>query len=87
MKTENAIRLLAGSMVLLSLILSHLVSPWWQLLAVFVGANLVQSVFTGICPGAMILEKLGITSGCCGAGSCCEEKKDGSSEQSCCGGH
>lgn len=57
---ENAIRVLAGSFVLASLALSQLVSPWFLLLAAFVGANLVQSAFTGICPAVGILRRLGV---------------------------
>ena len=57
MSIENMIRVLAGSMVLMSLILSQLVSPYWLLLAAFVGLNLLQSVFTGFCPAEMILKR------------------------------
>ena len=67
MKTEACIRLLAGTMVLLSVALAHFVSPWWLLLAVFVGCNLIQSVFTGFCPAEIILRKLGLGTGACGA--------------------
>jgi hypothetical protein len=59
MKTENFVRTLAGSMVLLSAALTHWVSPWWLLLTCFVGANLIQSAFTGFCPPTLILRKLG----------------------------
>lgn len=66
MKTESYIRLLAGTLVLLSVTLAHFVSPWWLLLAVFVGCNLIQSVFTGFCPAELILHKLGLgTDACC----------------------
>ena len=58
MTLENSIRLLAGSLVLISLALYYFVSPWWLLLTAFVGFNLVQSSFTGICPAEMILKKL-----------------------------
>ena len=58
MKLEYRIRVLAGSMVLASLALGHWVSPWWLLLAAFVGANLVQSAFTGFCPACGILKRL-----------------------------
>ena len=58
MTIENSIRILAGTMVLVSLALSLLVSPLWLLLAGFVGLNLVQSAFTGFCPAEMILRKL-----------------------------
>ena len=59
MKPDPFIRALAGSMVLLSLALAHFVSPWWLLLTTFVGANLLQSAFTGFCPPIVILRKLG----------------------------
>lgn len=59
MKTENLIRVLAGSMTLLSVVLAHFVSPWWLLLACFVGLNLIQSAFTGFCPPTLVLRKLG----------------------------
>lgn len=73
MKLENAIRLLAGSLVLLSLVLAHFVSPWWLLLAAFVALNLIQSAFTSFCPAENILRKLSVgrsqTGSCCGTGS------------------
>lgn len=59
MKTESFIRVLAGSVVLLSLALAHWVSPWWLLLTAFVGVNLVQSAFTGFCLPTIILRRLG----------------------------
>ena len=68
MTIENAIRVLAGTMVLLSLALAHWVDPRWLLLAAFVGLNLIQSAFTGFCPAATILRKLGVGKerpGCC----------------------
>jgi Inner membrane protein YgaP-like, transmembrane domain len=65
MKLENAIRILAGTMVLISLALAHWVSPWWLLLAAFVSVNLIQSAFTGFCPAEIILKKLGVGGQCC----------------------
>jgi hypothetical protein len=62
MKTESLVRILAGTFVLLSLTLSHFVSPWWLALAAFVGVNLIQSAFTGFCPAEMIIRKLGLSS-------------------------
>lgn len=59
MKTENLVRVLAGSMTLLSVVLVHFVSPWWLLLTCFVGLNLIQSAFTGFCPPTIVLTKLG----------------------------
>jgi hypothetical protein len=60
MTVEKAIRILAGTMVLLSLALGRWVSPWWLLLTAFVGVNLIQSVFTGFCPAEMIFRKMGL---------------------------
>ena len=53
----------AGSMVLLSLLLAHFVSPHWLWFTAFVGANLLQSSFTGFCPLAIVLRKVGMKSG------------------------
>jgi hypothetical protein len=53
----------AGSMVLVSLLLAHFVSPNWLWFTAFVGANLLQSSFTGFCPLAVILRKAGMKSG------------------------
>ena len=61
MTTERAVRLLAGTMVAVSLILGYVVSPYWHLLAVFVSLNLIQSSFTGFCPAEKVLKRLGTT--------------------------
>ena len=53
----------AGSVVLLSVLLVYLVSPWWSLLTVFVGANLLQSSFTRVCPLAWMLRRMGVRGG------------------------
>ncbi len=63
MSLESAIRLLAGTLVLASLVLARLVSPGWLLLAAFVGLNLAQSAFTGFCPAEIILRRLGLAGG------------------------
>jgi hypothetical protein len=63
MKMENAIRILAGTMVLISLSLGHWVSEWWLLLGAFVGVNLIQSALTGFCPAELIFRKLGVGRG------------------------
>lgn len=59
MKIDDLIRLLAGTMTLLGVLLTHFVSPWWLLLPAFVGLNLIQSVFTGFCPPSLLLRRLG----------------------------
>jgi len=69
MKMENAIRILAGTMVLTSLALAHWVDTRWLWLGVFVGVNLIQSAFTGFCPAEIVLRKLGVGGkgeSCCG---------------------
>jgi Protein of unknown function (DUF2892) len=58
MRIEYRIRVMAGTLVLASLGLAHFVNPWWLLLAVFVGVNLIQSAFTRFCPAEMIFKKL-----------------------------
>ena len=63
MTVESIIRLLAGSLVLLSLGLAHFASPWWLLLTAFVGLNLIQSALTGFCPPEMLLRRLGAGKG------------------------
>ena len=64
MNLDRAMFAFAGLMVLVSVALAHFVSPWWLLLTVFVGANLLQASFTGFCPAAMVMGKLGIKPGC-----------------------
>ena len=60
MKMDQYIRAFAGSFILISLFLAWVHSPWWLAFTTFVGANLLQSAFTGICPLETILEKLGV---------------------------
>jgi hypothetical protein len=60
MTVENAVRALAGSFVLVSLALAHWVHPAFLWFTAFVGANLLQSAFTGICPAAAIFRRLGL---------------------------
>ncbi len=70
MIAERWIRLIAGTFILLSLLLSQLISPWWLLFTAFVGANLFQSAFTRWCLMGDILRKLGVkdaaSTGSCG---------------------
>jgi hypothetical protein len=58
MTLENAVRMFAGFIVLLSVALTYFVSPWWMLFTVFIGFNLIQSSITGLCPAEMVLRKL-----------------------------
>jgi hypothetical protein len=56
---ERIVLAVAGSFILISVILAYTVSEWWLLFTGFVGLNLLQSAFTGFCPLATILKKLG----------------------------
>src|SRR4026209_34903 len=61
MTVERAVRVLAGTFVLLSVWLGYWVSPYWFLFTAFVGLNLFQSGFTNMCPAMAIFRKLGLT--------------------------
>ncbi len=60
MKVENGVRIMAGTMVLISALLVALFSKWWLLFTAFIGVNLIQSAFTGFCPAANILKRIGL---------------------------
>jgi hypothetical protein len=60
MTMENLIRAIAGTLILVSLLLGYIYSPWWHLFTAFVGANLLQSAFTKWCLMENILSKLGV---------------------------
>jgi hypothetical protein len=53
----------AGGVILGSVLLAINVSMSWLWLTVFVGVNLLQSAFTGFCPLAIILKKMGFKAG------------------------
>ncbi len=57
---ERIIRAVAGSFVLVSVLLAVFVNIYWLILAGFVGLNLFQSALTKFCPLEFILEKFGI---------------------------
>jgi hypothetical protein len=63
MTINEALRMIAGSLILISLILALLWSKWWLLLTAFVGANLLQSAFTKWCPMMSFLRMLGLKEG------------------------
>jgi len=69
MTTENAIRVFAGSFILVSLALGVEASPlfhsaYWLWFTAFVGANLLQSSITRWCLMEDILKKLGVAGSC-----------------------
>jgi hypothetical protein len=72
MNIENVIRMFAGTVILVSLAFGVAASPLfhsvnWLWLTAFVGANLLQSAFTGLCPLQTILRKFGMKN----AGTAC----------------
>jgi len=68
MTSWQIVRVFAGCMIALSLLLGAPASPlfvsqYWLLLAAFVGLNLFQSGFSCWCPLEIILRKLGVRAG------------------------
>jgi len=60
---------IAGSFIIISLLLTHFVHPNWVWMTVFVGVNLLQSSITKWCLLEVILDKLGVSEG--KKDSCC----------------
>jgi len=65
MTLEHIIRAIAGTFILLSLLLAHYHSPYWLWFTAFVGANLLQSAFTRWCLMEDILKYFGVGGSCC----------------------
>lgn len=57
---ERGVAAFAGFMVVLSVALTYYVHPAFVWLTVFVGANLFQQAFTGFCPAAAVMRRLGL---------------------------
>lgn len=64
MTIDRIVFAVAGSFILISLLLAHFHSQNWLWFTAFVGANLFQSAFTGFCPLAWVLKKFGCKPGC-----------------------
>lgn len=62
MTVERYLRLIAGSFVLISVLLGYFHSPYWFLFTGFVALNLIQSAFTNWCPMMTFLRRLGARS-------------------------
>jgi hypothetical protein len=60
MTVNEALRAMAGIMILLTLALGYWVHPYWYFFTAFVGFNLLQSAFTKWCPAMTIFKKLGL---------------------------
>ena len=63
MNVDRAVLVFAGIVVLASVALGYFVSPYWLLLTVFAGLNMIQAAFTGFCPAAMVFKAIGCRSG------------------------
>ena len=63
MNVDRLVFAIAGSFILISLGLSQWHSVYWLWFTAFVGGNMLQAAFTGFCPLAKILKKLGNPSG------------------------
>ena len=63
MTIDRLVLVFAGCTILASALLSVVHSQYWLLLTAFVGANLLQSAFTGFCPLAKILKAIGFKPG------------------------
>jgi len=63
MNIDRIVLAFAGSVILLSVLLSNIHHPAWMWLTVFVGANLLQAAFTGFCPLAKMLKAAGKKAG------------------------
>lgn len=63
MNVDRAVLTFAGIVVLVSVSLGYFVSPYWLLLTVFAGVNMIQAAFTGFCPAAMVFKAIGCRSG------------------------
>lgn len=63
MNLDRLVFAFAGVMILVSVALATYVHPYWGFLTVFVGLNLLQASFTGVCPAALLFKKFGAKSG------------------------
>lgn len=63
MSIDRMVLAFAGIMVLASVALAQLHSAQWLWLTAFVGANMLQAAFTGFCPLAMVLKRIGARPG------------------------
>ena len=62
MHIDRMVFAISGVLILLCIALSYLYSSRWLIGAAIVGLNMVQAGFSGFCPVAMTLKKLGVKS-------------------------
>jgi hypothetical protein len=75
MTLNEWLRLIAGTVVLVSIALGFLVHPAFLLISAFVGLNLLQSAFTKWCPVMVLLRRLGVREDGKALPSCCDGAK------------
>jgi hypothetical protein len=63
MNIDRFVFAFAGTVILLSVLLTFTVHVGWIALAVFVGLNMLQAAFTKFCPLAFILKRAGLRPG------------------------
>lgn len=63
MSLDRSVLAFAGIMVLISVVLTAWVSPYFVWFTVFIGLNMLQSAFTGFCPAAAIFKRFGVKPG------------------------
>ncbi len=56
---ERMLFLMAGTVIIASVLLALLVSPWFLLLTAFVGLSQWMFVAFGDCPSSLVLRKVG----------------------------
>jgi len=63
MNIDRGVFVFAGCVILLGLVLALTVSPWWLILPGFAALNMIQASFTGFCPAALVMKRLGLRPG------------------------
>jgi hypothetical protein len=63
MTVERVVLAVAGSLIVIAILLGNLLHPYWYALAAFLAADLAQSSVTGCCPLAWLLRKAGVRYG------------------------
>ena len=63
MNLDKAVLRFAGFVVIVSVVLTILINPYWILLTTFAGINMIQASYTGFCPAALLFKRIGIQSG------------------------
>jgi Protein of unknown function (DUF2892) len=63
MLIEHWVLAISGTVILICLALAYVLSSHWLIVVAIVGLNMVQAGFTGLCPIAITLKRLGVKSG------------------------